>query len=57
MDFEWDDRKARTNLAKHDVSFEMATRVFEDPDLLEILDAAKYSTPPTMKKDSARSGA
>jgi uncharacterized protein len=29
--FEWDDRKARANLAKHGVSFELAERVFADP--------------------------
>lgn len=37
---EWDDRKARTNLAKHDVSFETATKVFDDPNLLEMFDDA-----------------
>ena len=30
-DFEWDPVKARTNLAKHKVSFEQATAVFADP--------------------------
>ena len=29
--FEWDDAKARANLKKHDVSFEVARRVFDDP--------------------------
>ena len=29
--FEWDDEKARINLAKHDVSFEEAETVFGDP--------------------------
>lgn len=29
--FEWDDNKARQNLAKHDVSFIEATTVFLDP--------------------------
>jgi uncharacterized protein len=29
--FEWDPVKARTNLRKHDVSFEDAMHVFEDP--------------------------
>lgn len=28
--FEWDDAKAAANLAKHGVSFEAATRVFDD---------------------------
>jgi len=30
MDFEWDPRKARTNLRKHGVSFDEATTVFRD---------------------------
>ena len=34
MDFEWDDRKARENIAKHGVSFDLATWVFEDPELV-----------------------
>lgn len=29
-EFEWDDGKAQTNLAKHGVSFEAARRVFDD---------------------------
>ncbi len=29
--FEWDDDKAWLNLAKHKVSFETATAVFDDP--------------------------
>jgi uncharacterized protein len=29
--FEWDDKKARANLAKHGVSFEMAREAFTDP--------------------------
>jgi hypothetical protein len=29
--FEWDPRKARTNLLKHGVSFAEATSVFSDP--------------------------
>lgn len=31
MRFEWDAAKATSNLAKHGVSFETATRVFADP--------------------------
>ncbi len=31
LQFEWDDNKARTNLAKHGVSFEEASTVFADP--------------------------
>ena len=29
--FEWDDEKNRTNILKHDVSFETAALVFGDP--------------------------
>ena len=31
MEFEWDAKKAADNLAKHGVSFQEATRVFDDP--------------------------
>jgi uncharacterized DUF497 family protein len=31
MYFEWDDRKAAENFAKHGVPFECAVRVFLDP--------------------------
>ena len=33
--FEWDPRKAASNLAKHGVSFEEATTVFGDPGVLD----------------------
>lgn len=36
--FEWDDAKAATNLAKHEVSFEQARLVFDDPYPLDIED-------------------
>ena len=36
--FEWDVDKARTNLAKHGVSFEEATAVFGDPHARVIAD-------------------
>lgn len=32
--FEWDEHKAETNLKKHGVSFENATKVFDDPNHL-----------------------
>jgi uncharacterized protein len=32
--FEWDDEKARRNLAYHKVSFETASDVFDDPNAL-----------------------
>lgn len=31
MKFEWDDAKARTNRAKHKISFELAKDVWDDP--------------------------
>ena len=31
MQFEWDPVKARTNLAKHGVSFDLAQNVWDDP--------------------------
>jgi len=31
IEFEWDPAKARSNLAKHGIDFEIATKVFEDP--------------------------
>jgi uncharacterized DUF497 family protein len=37
-EFEWDDEKARTNLIKHDVSFELARLVFDDLDRQERMD-------------------
>ena len=35
MLFEWDDRKAARNIAKHGVPFEYAVRVFLDPHRLD----------------------
>ena len=40
LTFEWDDRKAKANLAKHAVSFEEAATVFGDPLSLTIPDPA-----------------
>jgi len=37
-DFEWDPRKARSNLRKHKVGFERPATVFRDPNLLSIPD-------------------
>lgn len=31
MEWHWDERKARANVAKHGISFEMAVLVFDDP--------------------------
>ena len=38
MDFEWDAKKAATNLRKHHVSFEDAAQVFLDPNRIETFD-------------------
>ena len=40
LNFEWDENKAKSNLAKHDVSFAEATTVFGDPLSLTIPDPA-----------------
>ena len=37
-DFEWNPKKARGNIRKHKVSFERATAVFRDANLLSIPD-------------------
>jgi uncharacterized DUF497 family protein len=37
-DFEWDIKKARNNVRKHKVSFERATTIFRDANLLSIPD-------------------
>lgn len=41
--FEWDDDKAKSNWIKHDVSFDEATTVFDDP-LARIFDDELHST-------------
>jgi uncharacterized protein len=38
IEFEWDEAKARVNLAKHGISFEEATSVFNDPLTITITD-------------------
>jgi len=40
MVFDWDEEKARSNLAKHNVSFDEATSVFDDPLFLTFSDPA-----------------
>jgi len=42
--FEWDARKARSNIAKHGVSFELAMTAFDDPFGLVAVDDS-HSTP------------
>ena len=43
MRFEWDARKAASNLLKHGVSFSEATEVFYDPNAVEEYDDAHSS--------------
>lgn len=38
MRFEWDAEKARLNRAKHGVSFEVASRVWDDPHVEIVVD-------------------
>ena len=38
MDFEWDAEKARKNLEKHGVRFEIAAAVFIDPNHITAID-------------------
>ncbi len=38
MEFEWDAKKAATNLRKHQVSLEDAARIFLDPNRIETFD-------------------
>ncbi len=38
MRFVWNERKSRSNLAKHKVSFETAMLVFEDPFAISVQD-------------------
>jgi len=40
MRFEWDEDKNRRNLAKHQIDFETAALVFDDPDHLVLEDRA-----------------
>jgi uncharacterized DUF497 family protein len=42
MKFQWDPKKAKNNLRKHDVSFEEAVTVFKDP-LAFIFDDTEHS--------------
>jgi uncharacterized protein len=37
-DFEWDEAKAQENLAKHGVTFEEASTVFDDPHAIDAPD-------------------
>ena len=41
-DFEWDEKKAARNNAKHGISFEVARYVFDDPAAVEELDGREH---------------
>jgi uncharacterized DUF497 family protein len=41
MEYEWDERKARQNIAKHGVPFEYAVRLFLDSQRLDADDARR----------------
>lgn len=43
LSFEWDDEKAKENRKKHKVSFEIAAKVFSDPDYVEYPDEVHSS--------------
>jgi uncharacterized DUF497 family protein len=42
MQFDWDDEKNRANLARHGVSFELASYVFDDPLHHSVLDPCEH---------------
>ena len=42
--FQWNAQKAAANLAKHDVSFEEAASIFDDPVFITVLDEDRYIT-------------
>ena len=38
LNFEWDETKNKINKKKHNISFETAVHVFDDPDYIEMYD-------------------
>jgi len=38
MEFKWDENKAATNLSKHEISFDEAKTVFDDPLYVDFYD-------------------
>lgn len=42
MEFEWDPKKAATNLKKHGVSFVEAAQAFSDPNAVEFIDDSMF---------------
>jgi uncharacterized protein len=53
-DFEWDDDKARSNLAKHDVAFEEAALAMKDPLSLDFEDLVEPDNLITLAASPAR---
>jgi hypothetical protein len=51
--FEWDPRKAQTNLSKHRVNFQAAASVFADELLVSLPDAAHNERWITLGKDAS----
>lgn len=51
LDFEWDAKKAESNLEKHGISFATATAVFDDPNHVEE-DTTRPEQGETSKKGS-----
>lgn len=44
LEFEWDEEKAKLNLQKHGIPFELAVKVFFDENRIEIYDEAHSNT-------------
>ena len=42
MEIEWDPAKAASNIEKHGVDFVTASEIFDDPDLLVIIDTRTH---------------
>jgi uncharacterized protein len=42
VEFEWDSVKAGRNVEKHGVDFATAAEIFDDPDLLVVIDPRSY---------------
>ena len=42
MEFEWDPLKASRNVEKHAVDFDSAAEIFDDPNLLVVIDSRTY---------------
>jgi len=42
VEFEWDSVKASSNVEKHAVDFVTAVEIFDDPDLIVVIDLRSY---------------